>query len=614
MTSRLSRLLVLSVGVLAVSGVLAGVSFFPRVDYSVSPGVRPNAVVAGDIDGDGDIDLCTANFNSQNVTVLRGLGDGSFSVEAPVAAGNMPVNLTLIDFDADNDLDLAVALYDFSNQIALLENTAGNFTFLQTVPAGVRPGDVTSGDVNNDGFIDLVVANFDAHTVTVLENTAGTGFTTSGTYAVGRIPWSVICVDLDGVNGLDIAAVGNGSPSSVAILLNDGFGGFGAATYPTAMSGLRDVAAGDLDDDGFVDLVAGTGTNQVVVLWGDGTGAFPTVDNLIAGPAATAVAIADMDCDNRLDIVAANDTFGVGSVTVLLNGGSRTFPDVEAFDVDADPRSVVAIQLDSVDGPDIATANTNSSTVSVLLNEGCIPCTESGPNCISPTLQIRGWWPLDEEAPAGFTPDHTGCSPGVLVNAPVIDSGKVGCAVQLDSGAESYVRVPHQACLNVGQGAYGSGSGSFTIEGWIRASDLSFAPIVDKRALNSGFQLYIKTGSLFFELRTRIPLGNGVFSYPSQIIGGGGGLSLDTWHHVAATVKRTQSTSEGALFLDGAVLTTFVPLVGKVNTTLDLLIGADQSLSTFFSGQIDEITYYGKPLGQAQISAIHAAGPDGKCK
>jgi hypothetical protein len=71
----------------------------------------PFAIVAADLDGDGDQDLAVANIASDNVTILRNNGSGKFAQPAssPVAVGNGPFAIVAADLDGDGDQDLAVA-------------------------------------------------------------------------------------------------------------------------------------------------------------------------------------------------------------------------------------------------------------------------------------------------------------------------------------------------------------------------------------------------------------------------------------------------------------------------------------------------------------------------
>src|SRR5205085_1468407 len=86
------------------------------VDY------RPYIVVTGDVNGDGKLDLATANWSSGTVSVLLGNGNGTFQTQISVpdnGGGSDPVSLALGDVNGDGKLDLATANYS-TNSVGVL--------------------------------------------------------------------------------------------------------------------------------------------------------------------------------------------------------------------------------------------------------------------------------------------------------------------------------------------------------------------------------------------------------------------------------------------------------------------------------------------------------------
>src|SRR5437867_4246780 len=101
------------------------------------------------------------------------------------------------------------------------------------------------------------------------------------TFAAGTNPVSIATADFNGDGKADLAV---GKEATVAILLGDGTGHFGAPVdYPVGSNAVW-VAVADFNGDGNPDLaVANQGSNSVSILLGTGSGTFGAPMNLGAG-------------------------------------------------------------------------------------------------------------------------------------------------------------------------------------------------------------------------------------------------------------------------------------------------------------------------------------------
>ncbi len=80
---------------------------FRHSEYTVGSG--PQAVVVADFDGDGKLDVAAANSADNTISILLGVGDGTFGAKTDFPTGAGPVGIVAADLDGDGKLDLATA-------------------------------------------------------------------------------------------------------------------------------------------------------------------------------------------------------------------------------------------------------------------------------------------------------------------------------------------------------------------------------------------------------------------------------------------------------------------------------------------------------------------------
>jgi hypothetical protein len=287
----------------------------------------PHLLATGDLDRDGRTDLIATSHDTHAVTAWRSAGGGRFTAApwSPVSAlaGGRAHNhgLAVADLDGDGWLDVTTA-DDEAHVLAVLLGSAGG---LKPRPGpgfkvGNSPYPHALGDLDGDGRHDAVVPNTGSNDVTVLlgDGRGGFGPAPRSPVPVTARPYYVALADLDG-NGTRDAVVTHDDTSIVSVLLGDGHGRLTAAPGRRLDAGRRawKAAVTDLDRNGRPDLVLGAG-GKVVLLAGDGRGAFTPfpASPLAVGRGAWSVALGDLDDDGWTDLVTAD--LEDGTLTVLL--------------------------------------------------------------------------------------------------------------------------------------------------------------------------------------------------------------------------------------------------------------------------------------------------------
>lgn len=130
------------------------------------------SVVVADFNGDSKLDLAVANYGANTVTILLGNGDGTFTqaTGSPIPVGNQPYAIAAGDFTGSGKLGLAVANFGDNNISILVGNGDGTFTLAANtpIPVGKGPISLAVGDFNGSGRLGLAVANLTDGTVSIL--------------------------------------------------------------------------------------------------------------------------------------------------------------------------------------------------------------------------------------------------------------------------------------------------------------------------------------------------------------------------------------------------------------------------------------------------------------
>ena len=261
-----------------------GVTVFDRSSVITAGPRGPVSVFAGDLDGDGDVDVLSASATDNQINWYEHLdGLGNFGGAPPVTTNALgAASVFAADLDGDGDLD-ALSASSFDNKIAWYENTSGNPRFgservisLNALLATV----VSAADLDGDGDEDVLAAILGG-AIYWHENTDGRGSfgpqRTITTVAGGAS--GLFAADLDGDNDIDVLSASFDDDKIAWYENTDGRGSFGPQQLISAFAdGARGVFAADVDGDRDFDVISASFLDDQVSWYEntDGLGTFGT--------------------------------------------------------------------------------------------------------------------------------------------------------------------------------------------------------------------------------------------------------------------------------------------------------------------------------------------------
>ncbi|MBI4850741.1 MAG: VCBS repeat-containing protein [Acidobacteria bacterium] len=366
--------------------------FSPPTSISATTPVH-NTV--GDVNLDGILDIVTANFSANTISIFYGDGLGGFNAPMDIPVGTAPVYVEIARLDSDAQPEI-IAVNGDSNDVSIVFFGGEGGFFVDSVSVGTDPFSAAAGDFNGDGTNEIAVTNLGNNTVSIISG--GDGFFVVNTIDVGLQPFSVATADLNKDSFLDLAVTNQGA-GTVSILIGDGDNGFTSTTTLTVGANPQSVKIADLNIDGNLDLaVANLGSNNISVLLGNGAGGFT---NQTGSPYAVAnnpqvVVISDLNGDGRLDLASSSSS--TQNISVLLANPTTGFaPSINFLsgvtNTAGGLASLVTADFNSDGKPDIAATGLVSNNISLLFNTFSARCI--APSFGTPTNFPTGTDSLD---------------------------------------------------------------------------------------------------------------------------------------------------------------------------------------------------------------------------
>jgi len=264
------------------------------------------SVFAADVNRDGHTDILSASMDDNRIVWYENDGNGGFAAHTISDSATGAASVFAADMDGDGDVDV-LAASPRSDTIAWYEND-GNQQFTDHVITTSADWVVSvfAADLDGDGDMDIQAAAFYDNTVAWYENEGGGTFTIHPISTSVDRPVSVFAADVDGDGDRDVLSASR-DDDKIAWYENDGSGVFASHVITTAADGAKWVSAADLNGDGHTDVLSAS-SNDDKIAWyeNDGSGGFTAHPISITTDAAQCVYAADMDGDGDLDVLSAS--------------------------------------------------------------------------------------------------------------------------------------------------------------------------------------------------------------------------------------------------------------------------------------------------------------------
>lgn len=285
----------------------------------------PTAIALGDLNGDSrtDVVLGHGNASAQDVSVLRGLGNGAFMPADSFSVGGTVAGIAVRDLNGDGKPDVAATVRS-TNKLVVMNNNGASpsvgFVMPYTnISVSGEPAAVLFADLNKDSRDDAVMTQYGAQSIAVLlaASSGGTLVTPPNVSGVGLRPIGLAAAEVTGDSNLDVV-VANFDGNSLSVLRGQGDGSFSSVSTVAAAEKPTAVAVADMNNDSKPDLiVCNSGRNQVWILLGRGDGTFDPPQKLITGAQPWAMVVGNLNRDSKPDVAVTN--LVDGTVSIFIN-------------------------------------------------------------------------------------------------------------------------------------------------------------------------------------------------------------------------------------------------------------------------------------------------------
>ena len=310
-----------------------------------------------DLDGDGRLEVVAIATFEDAIHVWTGTSEAGFSLASELPTGRTPSTLAVQDMDGDGRLDIAVIEQDGDNVLVWKNEGSLQFSLLSSTRF-VFPFCLEAGDLDGDGRADLAFGGIGRFAVRL------SGTSSVATTNVSGSVDDIVFGDVDGDGHLD-AVMGVDDQTQLRRGRGDGSFEPGELLQPSPGAQTNYQTLGDWNRDGTLDLLTtggATSSNEGVVLaLGRGDGSFDPATVLAGGRNLVRARGGDLDLDGWSDVVFGRNDDAV----VVRNLGQGRMAEPRAFGLATSASGERSLALGDLSGDGVLDIVTLPFTVSI---------------------------------------------------------------------------------------------------------------------------------------------------------------------------------------------------------------------------------------------------------
>ncbi len=610
-------------GKVSVFENLGGGTFGGDTTYAV--GFRPLSLYVNDLNADGHPDVAVSNLQGGSISLLLNLGDGRLGPAGTIVVDSVnvgPGKNTLFevygnDFDGDGDIDLATANW-FTGRFVILENNGlGQYSVALSDSIAIGSQNIVGGDLDTDGDIDLVLSNWATGTIRILRN----GSSVPAVVYQHPSPYAVDAPLLGEILAQFSTEMIESSFADSSVFVTTSQRGRHAVnlTYDAPSRTLHASAGAPFFPGERVTFTLGPGIGSVIgppltpFAWEFRAATVPGGSQFAVTASVPLVLESafllpgSLDGGNALDFMVV--TREPGKVSGYLNAGGLFFVSSAPEGIGGRVVAAVSADFDGDSDSDLAVADDLQGLFSVFLTENAV--LQQAPYAtlaVTPTALGKadfnndGWVDLllgttnpDEFAiwwnsVSGFGPTTNSALSAAPRDLEALDidlDGDLDLAVLIDSPPSVRLYRTLGGGLLLFAGSYAVGG---TAPSGLAVGDLSgdgFPDLVVGDPLGSSICLLLSLGNSAYSLSGPIAAASGCSTLETADLNGDGALDVVSIGPGAAEVRVLYGVGDGTFGQDSAFALTVTPAalaVGDFSSTgrQEILVGADgQGLALF---------------------------------